>query len=297
MDKLTGIKVFRTIVAAGSFVEAAKRLSMTTAWASKLMAQLEAELGVQLLTRTTRKLSLTDAGKIYLERVSKTLDELEEIEQTLSTRKTSAIGKLRVSAPMSFGITTLSPQLSKFLKKYPLVELDLVLSDNIYDLVDKEFDVAIRIKPKLDDSSLIVRKISQGKRILCASRAYLKEKGTPQDPQELMKHACLRYSLHSNPSKWEFEKKGKSISVNVQGPMMVNNSLVLKEAAMAGSGVLLAPEFVIRKELNKGQLIQLMSDWTPSGYNVYAVYPPGKYRSEKINAFIEFVSETLATST
>jgi DNA-binding transcriptional LysR family regulator len=174
MDVLAGMRTFRAVAQAGSFAGAARSLTITTAWASKLVAQLEQHLSVQLLARTTRRLSLTDAGHLYLERCVRLLDDLEEAERSVGNLQAAPRGRLRVSAPMSFGLLQLAPLLPGFCKSFPEVEVDITFNDRMVDLVDEGIDLAVRIGARLDDSALVVRKLAVGERVVCAAPQYLR---------------------------------------------------------------------------------------------------------------------------
>jgi DNA-binding transcriptional LysR family regulator len=293
MDVLAGMRAFRAVASAGSFAGAARSLSITTAWVSKLVSQLEAHLGAQLLARTTRRLSLTDAGRLYLERCERLLDDLDEAERSIGDLQSSPRGRLRVSAPMSFGLLRLAPILPAFCARYPDVELDVTLNDRVVDLIEEGLDVAIRVGDKLDDSTLTVRRIGAGDRVVCASARYLRAHGTPRHPRDLERHACLRYGLHASPSEWAFDGPDGRVTVRVRGPIQINNSIALRDAARAGTGVLLTPDFVVAGDLNDGSLRRVLEAWKPSGYGVFAVSPPTRFATPKARAFIDFVAEAI----
>lgn len=293
MDVLTGMRTFQAVATSGSFAGAARSLSITKAWASKLVAQLEEHLGAQLLVRTTRRLSLTDAGRVYLERCVQILDDLDEAERSVGDLQAAARGRLRVSAPMSFGLARVAPLLGKFHQQFPEVELDVSFNDRFVDLVEERIDVAIRIGASLQDSSLMVRKLAGGERISCAAPGYLRERGTPRHPLELAEHDCLRYTLHAHPSRWTFDGPGGRVTVDVGGPIQANNSIALRAAAVAGAGILLAPDFVVAEDLRSKKLRRLLDGWRPSGYSVFALSPPARFATPKARAFVEFLVREL----
>ncbi|OJY22511.1 MAG: hypothetical protein BGO98_19690 [Myxococcales bacterium 68-20] len=296
MDVLAGMRAFRAVATAGSFVGAARSLAITTAWASKLVAQLEEHLGTQLLARTTRRLSLTDSGRLYLERCVQLLDDLEEAERSVGDQQAAPRGRLRVSAPMSFGLIRLAPLLPAFYERFPEVELDVMLNDRLVDLVEEGIDVAVRIGARLEDSSLVVRKLGTGERVVCASAVYLRAHGTPRHPRDLANHRCLRYGLHTSPSKWELDGPDGRTTVAVKGPLQVNNSIALKAAAVAGVGILLTPDFVVAEELREKTLRRVLTPWTPSDYSVFALSPPTRFATPKARAFVEFLGQALSSS-
>ncbi|MFO0578062.1 MAG: LysR substrate-binding domain-containing protein [Polyangia bacterium] len=294
MDVLSGMRAFRAVAVAGSFVAAARTQAVTTAWISKLVLQLEEHLGVQLLARTTRRISLTDAGRLYLQRCAQILDDLDEAERSVGDLRVSPRGVLRVSAPMSFGLLRLSPLLPAFHRRFPDVELDVGLNDRMVDLVEEGFDVAVRIRAQLESSSLVARRLMSGARVLCASPAYLAARGVPRHPRELAQHACLRYSLHDAPGRWEFERSGERASVDVRGPLLINSGIAQRDAALAGIGILLTPDFMVADALQAGTLVRVLPEFQASGYSVFAVSPPVRFATAKARAFIDFLQETLA---
>lgn len=294
MDVLAGMRTFRAVTDAGSFSAAARSLAITTAWASKLVSQLEEHLGVQLLVRTTRRLSLTDAGHLYLERCVRLLGDLEEAERSVGRLQEAPRGRLRVAAPMSFGLLRLAPLLPDFQRRFPEVELDVLLNDRRIDLVEEGIDVAVRIGASLDDSTLVARKLGTGERIVCAAPSYLRAQGTPRHPRELAGHRCLRYSVQAAPGTWEFDGPEGHVTIEVRGPLQVNNSIALRTAAVAGVGIILAPDFVVAEELRARTLRRLLAGWKPSGYRVFAVSPPTRFATPKARAFVELLARALA---
>lgn len=293
MDVLDGMRAFATVAQAKSFVGAARSLGISTAWVSKRVAQLEEHLGVQLLARTTRRLSLTDSGRVYLEHCRRLLDDLAEAERSVGTLQAAPRGRLRVTAPMSLGLRRLSALLPAFLEQHPEVELDVALNDRYVDLLEEGIDVAVRVGSVLDDSSLIARKLGAGRRVLCAAPRYLRKHGTPHRPSDLSQHACLRYSLHTSPSRWSFMGPRGEVTVEVHGPLQLNNSVALAQAAVAGTGILLAPDFVVDEDLAAGRLVRVLPRYEPSGYTMFAVSPPTRFVTPKARAFIDFLVERL----
>ncbi|MDX2010619.1 MAG: LysR substrate-binding domain-containing protein [Myxococcaceae bacterium] len=294
MDVLDGMRAFRAVVDTGSFVAGGRALGLSTAWVSKRVAQLEEHLGTQLLARTTRRLSLTDAGRLYLEHCRRLLDDLDEAERSVGSLQASPRGRLRVTAPMSLGLTRLAKLLPAFSARYPEVELDVYFNDRYVDVVNEGFDVAVRVGAALDDSSLIARTLGRGRRVLVASPDYLGARGVPRRPAELSQHACLRYSLHAAPSRWSFVGPRGEVSVQVGGPLQLNNSVALATAAVLGAGLLLAPDFVVADDLTAGRLRRVLPRYEPSGYTMFAVSPPTRFVTPKVRAFVDFLVERLA---
>jgi DNA-binding transcriptional LysR family regulator len=296
LDVIAGMRAFRAIATQKTFAEAGRTLGISTAWVSKRLAQLEEHLGTQLVRRTTRRTSLTTEGRVYLERCTRLLDDLDEIERSISGIRAAPRGVLRVSAPMSFGLLRLSPLLPAFAKRYPDVEVDIAYGDRYVDLVEERIDVALRIGPGLDDSSLVVRRVAVGERLVVASPAYLRRNGTPRHPSDLARHRCLRYALHGSPSRWSFDGPSGRIDVDVRGSIQANNSLALRHAALGDEGVLLTPDFVVDADLRSKALRRVLSAWKPSGYTIFLLSTPSRFATPKARAFIDFVVETFARS-
>ncbi|MEZ5463410.1 LysR substrate-binding domain-containing protein, partial [Dokdonella sp.] len=222
MDKLQGMQLFTRVVDSGSFTAGAEQMGISRALASKLIQNLEEELGVRLLNRTTRRISLTDPGKNYYERVSEILGQLAEAEAEAAQLQVEPRGRMRVSAPISFSVHHLAPAFSEFQRRFPLVELELELNDRAVDLVDEGFDMAIRIG-KLADSSLVARRIAPACLVLTASPAYLERAGTPRHPSELSHHNLLIYTLSTRRDELVLERDGESVATRIHGNLLVNN--------------------------------------------------------------------------
>lgn len=216
-------------------------------------------LGTALLTRTTRRVTLTDAGAAYLEQVSRVLSDLEEADGSVSDTGTEAVGPLRVSLPATFARLCLAPHIASFLRENPRVSLDLVLSDAYVDLVSERIDVAVRIGTPALQPQLIVRNLAEHRRYVVASHAYLQRHGTPLIPEELSKHECMRFSYQPGPQRWSFRHRdGQLQHVEVQGRLAVNNSDILREAVLDGGGISLLAEWLIREDVRVGRLRRLL---------------------------------------
>jgi DNA-binding transcriptional LysR family regulator len=289
MDELTALRVFRAIVDEGSFAAAARRLRLSPAAVSKNVAELEQSLGSRLLNRTTRKLSLTDAGEIYIERISSILDELEEANRSVG-RITGAIsGRLRVSAPLTLGLVALTQAISSFLEQHPQLTLELDLDDRRVDMIREGFDLALRGGPALEDSSLIARKVTSIDYVLCASPEYLRRRGIPGSPGALRDHELVRFSVPERDGSWNFEQSGTRLAVPLQARYHVNSSLAVRDAVKSGFGIGRIPKLYIRDELRAGTLVEVMSDWSTGTLDIFAVYPSRRYVPPKTIAFIDFV--------
>jgi len=284
--------VFSAVVDASSFVAAADSLGMSKAAVSRYVSELEQRLGVRLMHRTTRKLSLTPEGEVFLARCRDILASIESSEAEISTRSVTASGLLKVSVPVSFGIRHLAPLWSEFLSDHPQVTLDVQLADRVIDLVDEGFDLAVRIA-RLPDSSLISRQLASTRLVLCAAPSYLKRRGTPAHPSELAQHDVLGYSLMAMGDQWQFTGPEGPLSVKVRPRMWTNNGDSCVAAALQGSGIQLQPTFLIDDELASGQLVEILPQFRSVELGIYAVYPSRKFVLPKVRAMVEFLANEL----
>ncbi len=292
MDKFQEMRVFTAVVDAGTFVGASDELAMSKAAVSRYVSDLEHRLGVRLLHRTTRKLSLTEEGTVFLARCREILASIEASEAELSTRSESASGLLKISVPVSFGIQHLAPLWSEFLAAQPGVSLDVQLADRVIDLVDEGFDVAVRIA-KLPDSSLVSRKLASTRLVLCASPGYLKQHGVPAHPSELAGHDLLGYSLLAMGDQWQFEGPTGTVTVKVRPRIWTNNGDTCVAAALRDSGIQLQPTFLIARALESGDLVQVLPDYRSLELGIYAVYPTRKFLLPKVRVLVDFLAEKL----
>ncbi|WP_312081617.1 LysR family transcriptional regulator, partial [Pantoea septica] len=260
-------------------------------YVSRRMAALEASLGSQLLIRNTRKLSVTEAGMLFLSHAQRILDDIHEAEQAMSTRRQALHGTFRISMPMSFGMSHLSPLIAQFLAQHPALQFHIELADRYVDMIGEGFDMAIRIGA-LADSTLIARRLGEQRRLICASPAYLARAGTPATPDDLAQHACLRY-VREALSGWELQQAGKSKSVMVKGPMLSNNGEVLRDAAIAGLGLVLLPGFIVEPALKRGELVSVLEAYQPAPLCLNAVYPQHRQRSEVNRVLLNFLQDQL----
>lgn len=288
MDKLTRMRAFARVVDLGSFSEAARSLRLSRSAISKYVIELESELGVQLLLRTTRSASPTDNGRIYYERCLAILADIEEADLTVSQLQVSPRGILKVNAPMSFGTLHLGKAIAVFMKQYPELHVHLILSDQQLDAVQEGFDVTIRIAD-MTDSSLIARRIVPAHRLLCASPDYLKEHGTPQHPSDLREHELLSYEYLGTGVQWKLTGKDGDHWINIPWRLCTNNAEVLRDAAFQGLGVALLPTFIAGPELNAGTLKSILPGYRAPELSVCALYPPTRHVSMKVRAFIDFL--------
>jgi len=290
VDRFLEMQTFNAVVDAGSFVKAADALNMSKAAVSRYVVDMETRLGVRLLHRTTRRLSLTDEGQVFYGRSKELLAELQEAEDEITSRSDAASGLLRINAPFTFGILHLAPLWGTFMAEHPKVRLDVTLADRLVDLVEEGYDVAIRIAT-LESSTLVSKKLATTRMALCASPAYLARHGTPLHPGELARHSVISYSYWSTKDEWRFEGPQGPVSVKTQPCMHTNSGDTCRAAALAHQGVILQPTFLVGKDLTDGGLVELMPQYRSIELGIYAVYPTRKHVSAKVRALIEFLAQ------
>jgi len=293
MQSLTDIAVFVKVVELSSFTAAAEALEMSQPVVSKAVTRLEEKLGARLLNRTTRRLSLTEAGSELYRRSVRALEEIENAELEVARFQTEPRGTLRVSAPMSFSILQLGSKLQSFLERYPGVSVELNLDDRRVDLVDEGFDIAIRIA-NLQDSSLVARKIVPCRQVICAAPSYLEKHGMPERPEDLLEHNCILYSFLTNAREWRLtDPQGETHVVPLKGSLQTNNGLVNRAAALSGVGLVMLPTFYVGDQLRSGELKPVLCKFRPADIAVYVVYPERRNLTPKVRAFIDFLAQTL----
>lgn len=295
MDKLIALNVFRRVVELESFSRAADTLNLSNAAVSKNIQELEKELGTQLIHRTTRRLNLTEAGRLYFQRVCSILDELERVEEFVSDLSVKPHGLLRVTAPVTLGLTHFITAIYQFQSIYPDIRIELILNDRYVDLIEEGFDVGIRGGGLVNDNSLVAHRIGDIQRVVCASPTYLKQYGEPQSPEDLKQHHCVIYTLARSPHEWSFSRGDETVSVSVDGYLKVNNSLAASQAAIAGLGFIFLPMFTVLDGLERGMLKTVLNDWSTEPLTLYAIYPKHRQHSRKLQVFIDFMSEALAS--
>lgn len=292
MDQLSALKAFCRVVEAGGFSAAAAEINVSHTVMSKQVRQLETLLGAQLLNRTTRRLSLTEAGQAYYERARRILDELQDADLAVSRHHGAPSGTLRINAPMAFGTLDMGRWLPAFMARYPEVKVDLVCNDRYVDLIEEGFDVAVRLARELPDSSLVARRLASTETMLVASPDYLRRCGTPVQPDELARHNCLIYSLAPKPNEWTLTSSdGDRTTVAVQGGFRSNTSMVLRLAALAGTGIAATASFIVHGDLARGDLVQVLPAYRMRARDVYAMYPHNRHLSPKVRAFVDFASD------
>jgi DNA-binding transcriptional LysR family regulator len=291
MDRLTALRVFRHVAELNSFAEAGRRLGLSPAAISKNIAELEAHVGARLINRTTRRMALTEEGRLYLEHVTRGLDALAEADHALCPIKAAPSGTLRVSAPMTVTLTQLSEAIPDFLARYPDLKLDLHLDDRRVDMVREGFDLAVRGSDNLEDSSLIARKLAVMPHVLCAAPSYFQRHGKPETPSELKDLDHIRFSLSGHADAWEFSKDGRTERIAVAARYSVSSSLAVRDALRAGFGISLVPRPYVESDLRDGRLQSALEEWSTVETTLYAVYSSRQHLAPKIRAFLDFLIE------
>lgn len=289
------MQTFAAVVDAGSFVRAAESLDMSKAAVSRYVAELEARLGVRLLHRTTRKLSLTQEGRAFHVRCKALLGELEEAESEITAQSTQASGLVKINVPVTFGNLHLAPLWSDFMTQNPRVTLDVTLNDRVVDLVDEGYDLVVRIA-SLPSSSLISKKLASTRMVLCASPGYLTRHGQPKHPSDLAGHTVLAYSLLAMGDQWGFDGPDGKVTVAVNPALRTNSGDTCRAAALKHHGIILQPTFMVGEDLRSGALVELMPQYRSSEFGIYAVYPSRRYMSAKVRLLIEFLAKALGNA-
>lgn len=293
MDRLDAMAAFAAVAETGSFTTAGKRLGLSRALVSKRVAALELTLGARLLNRTPRRVSLTSAGSEFLERCRGIVNAFEDAAAVVQRERLDPAGGLRVNAPMSFGILHLAPALAEFMRTYRKLQVQLVLTDRFVDLVDEGFDVAVRIG-QLKDSSLIVRRLAPGRRILCASPDYLARHPPPEHPRHLVRQACLHYGYSVSGTIWQLRGPDGDHSVAIRPSFCANNGEVLLHMAIDGLGVAPLPTFLCGAAVRSGQLVRLLPAYQPPEITINAIWPSSRLLPAKVRAFVDFLAARFA---
>lgn len=291
MDLFMAMKVFVKVAEGGSFSAAARALDMSNPSVTRHVADLEAHLHARLFNRSTRRLSLTDTGSAYLERARQLLQDLEDAAMAAGAGAATPVGTLRVNAPVSFAVNYLARALPEYTQRYPQVQLDLTLSDRAVDLVEEGYDIAIRIMRLQDHATLVARQVGTARSLVCAAPSYLRRHGTPKTPEELARHQCLAYTYLATRDEWQFSKDGRVHKVKIRGGLVANNGDLLREAAVAGMGVILQPSFIVGDAVRQKKLVPLLPDYEIGTLPIYALYPSRKHLSAKVRTFVDFLVE------
>ncbi|MBO6508388.1 MAG: LysR family transcriptional regulator [Roseibium sp.] len=296
MDAITRMRCFIQVVESKGFSAAAREMGRSKALVSKYVGELEDELGVRLLNRTTRQVSLTEVGEAYYKEAVEILQRIEDLQASVQSSHKEVRGRLRVSAPRSMGDDILNRAMMLFLVEHPDIVLDLRLEDRIVDLVEEGFDVAVRVT-QLDDSSLIARKIAPFRTVLVASKEAIEKYGEPKVPADLAARPCIIDTNYRFKQNWAFQDNGEKLTVAVKGPLEVNSASAAREAARLGLGFLRTPLFFVRDDVASGDLVVLLENYEEPLRGIYAVYPHRRHLSAKVRAFVDFLVDCYGSST
>lgn len=290
LDRVTGMRVFVRAASAGSLSAAARHLGMSPAMATKHVDALEAHLGVKLFHRTTRRLSLTEAGSGYLEACQRILPEIDEAEANAASQRVEATGLLRMNVPLSFGTLFVAPLLPEFSRRHPAVKVELGLNDSQVDLLDGGWDMGIRVG-RLGDILLQARKLGDCDMVLCAAPGYLDRRGMPRRVAELAQHNCLGYTLSPwvGSKEWAFGRDG-DVRVAISGDLIANNGEALLAAALGGQGLIYQPQFVVGAAVQRGDLLAIELDHPPFVLGgIHVLYPPERRPPAKVRVMIDYL--------
>ena len=293
MDRALEMQVFCTVVDKGTFVGAAAPLEMSKAAISRYVSALEERLGARLLHRTTRKLSLTEEGRQFYHQAREVLALMDQAEEAVSSAAPEPSGVLRVNAPVSFGVLHLAPLWGAFMSAHPSVELDISLNDRLVDLVDEGFDAAIRIA-RMENSSLVGRRLAGTRMCLCASPDYLASHPPLRTLADLAEHGVIAYTNFATGNEWQFDGPDGRVSVRTRSSVRCNNGDTCRSIAIAGGGIALQPSFMVGEDLRSGALVEILPEYRSIELGIYVVYPTRKHLASKVRALISFLTERFA---
>lgn len=293
MDRLTSLTAFVRVVDNGGFSAAGRKLNMSTTMVSNHVQALEERLGARLLNRTTRKVSLTEVGKAYYDRCTQILADIEQADDIAGALQSTPRGTLRIYTNTHL-VQFLSPVVAEFLGSYPEMKVDLVIGERNVDLIDENFDLAVRMVPP-PDSSLIVRSLATWRHVLCCSHTYLERHGKPQQLADLGERNCIRHVNYPYGDEWRFtDRKGAAASVRISGNLVSNSGETLRRATLAGIGIWLAAGFLVRDDLESGELVRLLPEYRPIEFSMNAIYPHRHHLSAKVRTFIDLLARHAA---
>jgi DNA-binding transcriptional LysR family regulator len=297
VDRFENAKVFAAVVEAGGFTAAAERLGLSRAAASKHVQHLEERLGARLLERTTRRVSVTEAGRAFYQQCRRILTDLDDAERAAGELHNEPRGELRVIAPTNFGLAEIGTAITDLLIAYPRLHINLTFNDRVTDPIEGGYDVAISVgRPRGTSSSLIVRKLNTSRRILCASPDYLSRRGLPKQPEDLSSHDCLSYSYLEEPDEWHLIGRDGERVVKVSGPMVTSHRQVLRTAAVRGLGIAYGPIIFFHDDMVAGRVVRVLPQFELPEATIYAVYPAGRQLSAKVKVFNDFMARYFAAN-
>ena len=285
------LKAFCTVYKEKSFAQAARKLNISTPKMTRQIQQLEQELGVKLLHRSTRALNSTEAGEIFYQQAHEILQQYDATVAAVHNLGESVAGTLKIGAPASISQLWIAPTIHKLTEKYPNLEIRLVLGNHLLDLLSDRFDIILHCST-LPSSDYYFQKLHSWRKITCAAPTYLKKHGTPDEPKHLQQHNCLDH-FDSNTGTWGYKIDNSKTDIAVRGSMQANSSITLKELALAGSGIVYLPSFTVADALQNGTLIEVLSDYRLDDYEIYAVYPAKKQSSKKLQVVLEYLEEVI----
>ncbi|MCE9570354.1 MAG: LysR family transcriptional regulator [Rhodocyclales bacterium] len=291
MDRLAAMQTFVRVAEAGSFTAVAEQMNVARSAITRQIAALEAHLGVKLIARSTRRLSLTSAGSTYIEQCRDILDRIAEAEGDLAGERKTLRGRIRASVPMTFGLLHLTPLILEFSQAHPEIHVDLDFNDRRVNLIEEGMDFALRITDSLPETT-VARHLTTCRSAVVASPEYLRRHGEPKHPDELAHHACLAYSLTSR-SNWAFIIAGAPHFVEISGPLTANNGNALQDAALQGMGILYEPTFIAAEAIRAGTLVPILKDFQTPVLDVFAVFPGTRFVPQRVRTFVDFLAVRL----
>ncbi len=295
MDRFASMRAYAAVVEAGSFVRAAERLGISTSTLSRLIAELEQHLAARLLNRTTRRLSLTEGGQAFYERVVQVLADLDEAEAVASSSAAAPRGTLRLTCSHAMGVQRIAPAIASFVARYPDVRFEVAVLDRIVDLVDEGYDLAIRVG-QVGSDRLVARKLGTMRLLVCASPAYIEARGLPRAPADLADHAVLTYAYSANPRLLRLvDRQGREHEVRVSGPLHGNSGDLSIAAAVAGLGIVFEPDFMLQRALDAGALVRVLPEYSSVPGEIWAVYPSRRHLSAKVRLFVDHLVRELSS--
>ncbi|MDJ1183227.1 LysR family transcriptional regulator [Roseofilum casamattae] len=291
MDKFESMRAFTQVVEQGGFAAAARKMQLSRSAVNKLVINLENNLGVQLLYRTTRQVILTDNGRAFYDRCLNILSSLEEAELAVTRQHQEPKGNLKINAPMSFGISFLGAQIAEFMARYTEINIQLTLEDRFIDPISEGYDLVIRLSDPLESPSLIVHSITNISRVICAAPSYLQARGIPDNLSDLTQHSCLHYGYLATGDRWPIVDREQEELVAINGVFCCNNGEILKEAAVNGLGIVLLPYFLVEQELKQGKLQAILPDYPARELTLSVIYPVNRHLSTKVQLFTQFLRD------
>jgi len=293
INQLESLKVLKAVVEGGSFTAAAKHLEISVARVSKSIERLEIELSTSLFKRSTRYMRVTDDGERCYKSALTLIDQWNDLQQEISDSQSNPTGRLKLSVPMTWGLSVFAPMFTRFMQIYPGIEFDNQLSDKHVNVLEGEYDLVLRLTDHLSDSSLLCQRITSYRYVVCATPEYLSEFGLPIQPEDLEKHACLMYNLEGRAKKWYFKLGSKEKNVFVTPKLVTNNSLLIKTALIGHQGIAYIPDFVVADDISCGKLHTILTDYKTTPLNLFALRTKDRKISFRLKVFIEFLIEHL----